>query len=1204
MEIPAVFEQDIQSQSFSIVTRVIIGDTDPIYLSTHNLNFQGNYYKPLLLGIPSMKESVDYESRNFKISNVTLKISNYEHDGERFSDSFRRNPLINQQCEIYWNTQSATSSSDTLRIFKGYVRRINHTDSQVSIQIEDLTEKHLHKTLPIERTSNSHSVDSKYRDVPIPIAFGELLLAPAVLDAGDIVKADSDESISLMTDLDHDIWSNFPTYDSSGATTPLRILDGQILYVPKETNVEIEHEDLALYSPLDYIQYYDEFDANSPVTQSGTIKLNPFTISIKKVFQIYSSAKSQKIKCVKRSSGSSSNLEGISVGGHVQERQEGWNNPDNFTEELTKWMSNLDYTFDTLENINGFEPFHRWDTAEGYSTHMDYIGQTFAHTTNNSAQNLMRVEVDSEPQFDYLALNIKNLQLPRTEIALNRIPIKLHEEHFFGAWYSRSVQIYSRTQTQSNAAALYGGATYPMSPPMMCYLDGWRIADDGSNDIFWQDFRPIFQFLQDGEVDSSSSYRGDGSVMSNKFSTIDVRRITGGTPATGGDYGAFIIIDDVTGTYGTVNITIGDYVAAGNHQVEFEGGIGGDWAEIDLLHTADIEAKRDLDYYLAVIGRKDGGTTLRNPIEILRNLAINELGLSDDDIDTDSYNTAKSIHGTYKFDFSIKDEIGSKELFEEVAKSTLCYPYFNNQGKLTFPSYKPSYSEDDYNNAKVIKDFDVINFSFNRTKLENVYTACRMKYDYDYTTDKYDKILLYNASETSPPNLGIYNMYQNGAELAYNGYSLITDNILEFESPYIKDGQTAGKVWQYMYRDSQFQHLTCKIKLPLKYIHLDVGDYIRFDKLLGGMKAFGIDYTRLVTLITEYANSYVNLIRDGAIYPMFFITSVNKNLDSIEIEARQMHHLDGTDINNLDFWGWDANDMSSVNAEEQDEEEEEELYDDSELEDNEYKIDFNYHNGWHTTFFRTVNSHPSSSLEFWTDPQSFGTGNFMVFVPHPMPPTFNYLDIQNYVIFEFKIATIIAHTLHHVNLRLRNVGGSVADPDSPAYNFELGWTTEIIKWDGTVVLNETQTDDAWAAFFDEDYTVIGDDHPNLTSGGDHLRSHTIELGEGFKEALWRQVFYGEEYFEWNPQYTDLAFRFNSGVDSYEPQYGYGAGDANGDGVVNIQDIVRIVNYVLGTTDLDAQEKAGADANGDGTVNILDVVAIVQYILGQGQLGDD
>ena len=64
------------------------------------------------------------------------------------------------------------------------------------------------------------------------------------------------------------------------------------------------------------------------------------------------------------------------------------------------------------------------------------------------------------------------------------------------------------------------------------------------------------------------------------------------------------------------------------------------------------------------------------------------------------------------------------------------------------------------------------------------------------------------------------------------------------------------------------------------------------------------------------------------------------------------------------------------------------------------------------------------------------------------------------------------------------------------------------------------------------------------------------------------------------------------------------GDCNGDGVVNIQDIVRIVNYVLGTTDLDAQEKAGADANGDGTVNILDVVAIVQYILGQGQLGDD
>ena len=151
MELPAVFEQDIQSKVINITTRVVIGEDEPIYLSTHSFTFGGQHYKPLLLDIPSMKESVDYESRNF-----TLKISNYKYNNERFSDLLKSNPLINHKCEIYWNTQSTNSSSDSLRIFKGYVRRVSHTDSEVSIQLEDLTEKHLHKTIPLNRTSTSH----------------------------------------------------------------------------------------------------------------------------------------------------------------------------------------------------------------------------------------------------------------------------------------------------------------------------------------------------------------------------------------------------------------------------------------------------------------------------------------------------------------------------------------------------------------------------------------------------------------------------------------------------------------------------------------------------------------------------------------------------------------------------------------------------------------------------------------------------------------------------------------------------------------------------------------------------------------------------------------------------------------------------------------------------------------------------------------
>ena len=51
------------------------------------------------------------------------------------------------------------------------------------------------------------------------------------------------------------------------------------------------------------------------------------------------------------------------------------------------------------------------------------------------------------------------------------------------------------------------------------------------------------------------------------------------------------------------------------------------------------------------------------------------------------------------------------------------------------------------------------------------------------------------------------------------------------------------------------------------------------------------------------------------------------------------------------------------------------------------------------------------------------------------------------------------------------------------------------------------------------------------------------------------------------------------------------GDLNGDEVVNIQDVIILVNYILfGGGDING------DLNGDAGVNILDIVVIVNIIL--------
>ena len=56
------------------------------------------------------------------------------------------------------------------------------------------------------------------------------------------------------------------------------------------------------------------------------------------------------------------------------------------------------------------------------------------------------------------------------------------------------------------------------------------------------------------------------------------------------------------------------------------------------------------------------------------------------------------------------------------------------------------------------------------------------------------------------------------------------------------------------------------------------------------------------------------------------------------------------------------------------------------------------------------------------------------------------------------------------------------------------------------------------------------------------------------------------------------------------------GDANGDDKIDVDDVVAIVNYILGESDEGFNEKV-CDLNGDGKIDIEDVVALVNIILG-------
>ena len=61
-------------------------------------------------------------------------------------------------------------------------------------------------------------------------------------------------------------------------------------------------------------------------------------------------------------------------------------------------------------------------------------------------------------------------------------------------------------------------------------------------------------------------------------------------------------------------------------------------------------------------------------------------------------------------------------------------------------------------------------------------------------------------------------------------------------------------------------------------------------------------------------------------------------------------------------------------------------------------------------------------------------------------------------------------------------------------------------------------------------------------------------------------------------------------------------DVDGNGAVNILDVLAVVNHILNIQPLPRESLAAADCTGDGSINILDVLGCVNVILGIAECG--
>jgi len=806
--------------------------TNPQSAEGYNAVHQ-RHFKPLLLNIPSIKESIDIESRKFKISNVSLDISNIVYEGSRFSDIISDNTsLINSLVSIQFVSPTAKMFSTirpiinfnntgqdnsysfyqgyndpifeehphygdsgirakmTQMIYQGVIRRVSHDDTKVRIELEDLTEKLTHINLPQASIGSGGNILDKYKNKPIPMVYGHVDKSPAVIDF-------STQGYKLVFDN-----KGCDGLNKESATSEPLYINSDDVY-------------LRIGEKLDYIDSNISDDLKVEETWENPVADNT-------QFELFNN---YAILNMKKGDG------------------------DNISPYIL---------FDTLYCFYS-APASSWDLSSAK------LGTGSGTGTNDPLDESLLIE-DDNPEYAVdsdLSTKVDISEIDGTVV-----------------WTPPPISSFFRTDQIINLTI---NATVPSSHGFQIAsfrINGWEIILDN---ISWDTEKNVINII------SPSVTASTGQDIIQTFGNI--------TYATTGSPSSFIFdIDDETDalikikTIGATEVLRLWKIGANDSSILFQlWGLRWTTDQLQQDVTASIygtfnnfyikshiypEKVLSNTFYSDIKGRvNESNVLIENPIDIIRDLVVNELGHTA--INQAEYEEAKLAHkyidsngieNDWKFGFTVSKKINSKKLIEGIAKSTKCFPKFKNDGTFGFNTIKDSYNATDINSAYHIKESDIISYSFKKTKPEQIYRKVTVSYNKDYAQDSYIKTAESDDSGAS----------------SYYGIENSDDAHLEFESDYIRhdvdDGNTAKALAQFLAEQYKNDHLVFNLKLPLQYINLEVGSLVKLN-LIDDMRALGIDYTAIHMLNGQYR------------FPVFMITSSTKNLNSVSIECMQLHDL-------------------------------------------------------------------------------------------------------------------------------------------------------------------------------------------------------------------------------------------------------------------------------------------------------------------------
>ena len=575
---------------------------------------------------------------------------------------------------------------------------------------------------------------------------------------------------------------------------------------------------------------------------------------------------------------------------------------------------------------------------------------------------------------------------------------------------------------------------------------------------------------------------------------------------------------------------------------------------------------------------------IEKPAQIIRNLMQTEMNVSDDMIDEDKYLNALNEGRNTSMAFSINEVKNSKDIIEDICRqSRLFFRYRARDGKAEIGTIKNQYNTNLKSQGgdvdKKIKSENVIKFSFTKTKMEDLCIGgCLVNYRYNYLTNKNERRTSLITLDATNPESGdsIRTRYRN----YYGVIPGDEDNyLLEIDAPYIQSDSVATELRDFMFEFYKHQHLLLKLTLPfLEAADLEVGDIISFDDNINDTNCYGRSLVHGYTNINQY------------IYPIYMITSCSKNLKEVTIEAIQLHELN---LTSSDFTPTIAGCTDPLA--------------------NNYNADATVDDGSRdydppvpgcmnaaATNYNPEATYDDGSCVFpegyfgCTDPAAENYNPDSVLddgsCEYAAPPTRPVVDmtVENYVTMG----------LWGINVE-----------DAKRYTFFPG-DTVIIRSDATTDNVDGGTIESWW-----DFHMLGAD--TIVDG---FASFQENSDVNFSLETWYEDGYGEiKQISFTATEEMLGKTFghaarcedNDGLVSPEDTSHltvisiidpFIPGDVDLNGDVNVQDIIKIVQHVLGNllitveNGFDEQSVINADFNQDGLIDILDVVGMVTLVL--------